>query len=137
RREPGSLPPRLPYISSNLSFEQKLYDLRRDCRCALVQLLVVQIRDRVRHRDEAKIRKPPRARHGAAGGNEHVRDDRSAWYAVLFENDTVEHTARRARPSITDAGDDHVARRLQLLENLRVRRGTRAFFPADDVRFRA
>ena len=50
---------------------------------------------------------------------EHVGDDGRGGDADLLEQDSVEHTARRAGPSVADAGDDDVDGALGLLDDLR------------------
>src|SRR6185503_228178 len=101
----GGLTPITYHPSRLLSLEQQLHHLRRDFRGALIELRIGQVGDRVRHLQELEVRQPPRAGHGLAGCPEDVRDEGRRRNAVLFENDTVEHTARRARPSVAHAGD--------------------------------
>src|SRR5688572_16476897 len=52
---------------------------------------------------------------------EHVRDDGGGRHADLLEQDSVEHTARRAAPSVSDACDHDVAGLSRLLQDLLVR----------------
>ncbi len=79
-----------------LAFQQKLDDLGHDRGGALIEFCRREVRDRVRHHEEAKIRNAPAPGHRPAGHFEHVRDDRCRRNAVLFKYYAVEHTARAA-----------------------------------------
>jgi hypothetical protein len=101
RLAPGARPPSIcaanvAAVSARLTLEQKPHDLRHDGRGPLIELCGRQVRDRVRHREKAKIGQAPRSRHSPPRYGEHVGNDRRRWNAMLFENDAVEHTARAA-----------------------------------------
>src|SRR5438094_3912499 len=79
----------------------------------------------MRHHQELVGRHAPLRGHGASGPLEDVRHDRGCGHRVLLEHDSVEHTARRAGSSVSDAGDDRVAGLPHLLNDLLVRRHRR------------
>ena len=62
---------------TDLTFEEQLRNLGRDCLRALVELGGRQICDRMRHFEEAELRQAPAASHRAPRGMEYVGDDRS------------------------------------------------------------
>ena len=86
----------VPGASGALTLQQQPDDLRNDRCGALIELCRRQICDGMRHRQEAKIRQTPGARHRAARDLENVGDDRRRGNAVLFKYYAVEHTARAA-----------------------------------------
>src|SRR5262245_13022019 len=59
----------------SLALQQQLHDLGDDCFCALIELRVTEIRDRVRHLEETKLGKAPGLGHSAARRPERLRDD--------------------------------------------------------------
>src|SRR5205809_2647530 len=75
----------------------------------------------MRHRQELVPGDAPLLGHRAARDFEDVRDDRGRGHRVLRQQDAVEHTARRAGPSVADAGDDGVAGFADLRDELLVR----------------
>ena len=79
-----------------LTLEQQPHDFGHDFTRALIELLAAQIRDRMRHVEEAEILESPRACHRVAGADKYVGDNRRRRHAVLFEYYAVEHTARAA-----------------------------------------
>ena len=79
-----------------LAFQQELDDFGHDRGGALIELRRREVRDRMRHHEEAKIGNAPAPGHRPAGHLEHVRDDRGRRNAVLFKYYAVEHTARAA-----------------------------------------
>jgi hypothetical protein len=82
--------------SGLLALQKKPHNIGHDRGGALIELRRGQVRDRMGHREELKIRKTPRACHCLPGYFEHIGDDRCGGNAVLFKNDAVEHTARAA-----------------------------------------
>jgi hypothetical protein len=82
--------------SGLLALQKKAHNVGHDRGSALIELRRGQVRDRMGHREELKIRKTPRACHCVAGYFEHIGDDRCRRNAMLFKNDAVEHTARAA-----------------------------------------
>src|SRR5688500_16082967 len=79
-----------------LPFPQQIDHLRRDLASALIELLRRQVGNRMRHHDETEVRQAPGAGHCLSGLFEYVRDNGRRRNALLFEYDTVEHTARAA-----------------------------------------
>src|SRR5262245_10141274 len=74
----------------------------------------------MRQSEELVVRQPPALGHGMTRGFEDVGDDGHGGNAELLEEDSVEHTARRAGPSVADAGDDAVHPAARLVEDLLV-----------------
>ncbi len=107
-----------------LPFEQKIHNLRHHLTRPAVELIFREIGNRMWHSQIFVIRQAPGHSHGATGGLKHIRNDRSSRNAVFFKNDAVEHTARAARASISDPGNDHVAVGLDLVDDLLVCRHT-------------
>src|SRR5262245_39901342 len=107
-----------------LTLQEELRHFGDDGAGALVELGFRQVCDRMGHHQEAVGGQAPLDRHGPSGLLEHVGHDRGGRNAGLLEHDAVEHTARRAGPSITDACDDDVAGLAHLLDDLLVRRHT-------------
>src|SRR5262249_54210874 len=105
-----------------LSLQQELRDFGRDLARALVELRLGEVRYPVRSHQELVGRYAPLLSHGTRGLREDVRDDRGRRHRVLLQHDSVEHTARRAGPSVSDAGNDDVAGLAHLLDDLLVRR---------------
>src|SRR5262245_24299077 len=70
----------------------------------------------MRRVEEAVARHAPARRHRLARGAEGLSHDRNGRYAGPLEEDRVEHTARRARPSVADSRDDEVALLSQRLD---------------------
>src|SRR5713101_4471313 len=101
-----------------LALEEQLDDLRRDFARPLVQLGVRQVRDRMRQREELVVRQAPGLRHRMARALEDVGDNGCGGNADLLEQDSVEHTARRAGPSVAGAGGDGVDAALRLVDDL-------------------
>ena len=60
------------------------------------------------HCHELEIRRAPERRHFARSGVKGIRDYRDRRYPRFLEDDRVEQTARRARTSISDAGNCEV-----------------------------
>jgi len=124
-------------LLNRLSFEQQFDDLWCDVARSLVELFTGEISNWMRHRKKPELLQSPRARHGLTGPHEDIRDDGRRRNALLFEYYAVEHTARAARPSIADTGNDDVAAGLELIDNLLVRRHSRAALAAHDMCFGA
>src|SRR5690242_19859261 len=103
-----------PSVLRFLAFEQQLYNLGHYSACALIEFARGQIRYWMRHRQKTEFMQAPRARHRAPRGSEDIGDDGSRGNALLFEYYAVEHTARAARPSIPDTGNDHIALSFEL-----------------------
>ena len=97
---------------------------------ALLQLVLREIGNRMLHAQEFIVRETPGLSHGSAGRVKHIGDNRSRWNAVFFKQNTVEHTARAARASIADPGDDYVAVGGVFVDDLLVRRNPRAVLAA-------
>src|SRR5580765_2700930 len=83
---------------------------------ARVELLVTQVGDWVRYVEKAVAGHAPARRHRFARGAEWLGHDRDGRHTRPLEEDRVEHTARRARPSVADSGDDEVALSPERLE---------------------
>src|SRR5262245_608508 len=116
-----------------LPFEQDLHDLRHDRAGALVQLVVREVGDRMLHAQVFIIGQAPGLGHRPAGRVKHIGDNRGRWNAVLFKQNTVEHTARAARASIADPGDDDIAVGSVFIDDLLVRRYPGAMLAAHNV----
>src|SRR4051812_42238132 len=58
--------------------------------------------------DEPEIRNTPELRHFLRRRIEGVGDERHRGYSGFLEHDGVEQTARRACPSVSDAGNDKI-----------------------------
>ena len=74
----------------------------------LVQRLLGQIGNGMRHIEKTVFRNPPGFRHLLPGNPERLGYNGDRWYAGFFQQYPVEHTARTAGPSVADAGDDNV-----------------------------
>src|SRR5712691_12526533 len=85
------------------------------------------------HAQEFIVGKAPGLGHGPASRVKHIGDNRGRWNAVLFKQNTVEHTARAARASIADPGDDDIAVGGVFVDDLLVCRHTRAMLAAYDM----
>src|SRR5215471_1870332 len=120
-RPPQSLtPPALVRRRLLLTLEEELDDVGDDLPRPLVQLSLGEVRDGMRQSEEFVVRQPPALGHGMTRGLENIGDDRHGGNAELLEKDSVEHTARRAGPSVADAGDDAVRLAARLVEDLLV-----------------
>src|SRR5215475_11882329 len=85
------------------------------------------------HAQEFITGEAPGLGHGPSSRVKHIGDNRGRWNAVLFKQDTVEHTARAARASIADPGDNDIAVGGVLVDNLLVCWHTRAVLAAYDM----
>src|SRR5499433_2707887 len=101
-----------------LTLEEELDDVGNDLPCPLVELGLGEVGDRMRQSEELVVRQPPALGHGMTRSLEDVGDDGHGGNAELLEEDSVEHTARRAGPSVADAGDDAVHPPARLVEDL-------------------
>src|ERR1043166_1222252 len=72
----------------------------------------------------------PGVRHSPSSCLKHIGDKRGRWHTMLFKQNTVEHTARAARASIADPGDDDIAVGGVFVDDLLVRRHSRAVLAA-------
>ncbi len=97
-------------------FSEERQDLLHQLVGARIELLVAEVGDWVRHVEEAIARHTPARRHGLARRAEGFGYDGDGRHTRSLEEDRVEHTARRARPSVADAGDDEVALRPQRID---------------------
>jgi hypothetical protein len=70
--------------------------------------------------DVLEVRHSHHAGHGLGGVVEHVGDDRRSGQAQALHLDTVVHTARTARASITDSGNQDVHLVNHVLNNVRL-----------------
>ena len=74
----------------------------------LPELLVAVVRDRVVDHDERIVGQAVQLGDGAGARHEAVGHDGDGGDAPPLRGDGVVHTARRAAPSVADAGDDRV-----------------------------
>src|SRR5712691_5348646 len=87
------------------------------------------------HAQEFIVGEAPGLGHGPASRVKHIGDNRGRWKAVLFKQNTVEHTARAARASIADPGDDDIAVGSVFVDDLLVRRHTGSMLTAHNMAF--
>jgi hypothetical protein len=97
-----------------LTAAQKVEHRGHEVPRAFRHIRVDEAPERMRHHHEAEIRDTPQLRHFLRGLIERIRDDRYRRDAGFLEDDGVEQTARRACPSIADAGNRKVAFAFQL-----------------------
>jgi len=124
--------PHLP-LPLLLPFEQELHNLRHDSMGALVQLVLREIGNGMLHTQIFIVGEAPCLGHRPSSRVKHIGNNRRGWNTVLFKQNTVEHTARAARASIADPGDDDIAVGSVLVDDLFVGRHTRAVLAAYDV----
>ena len=105
-----------------LALQQEFDNLWHDVTCALIELFLGEIGNGMGQCQVFIVGEAPRLGHGTAGGIEYVGDQRSGGNAMFFEHNAVEHTARAARASIADTGDDDVAVGLDGINDLLMRR---------------
>ena len=86
--------------------DQQRFDPRGDPIRARCELGGREAADRMRDHGVWVARHAAQACHRFGGGDEWRRDDGGGRDAALLESDGVEHTARRAGPSVADRGDD-------------------------------
>src|SRR3989442_1097415 len=113
-----------------LPLEQELHNLRHYVTGPLVQLVPREIGNRMLYTQIFIVGQAPGLRHGPSRRFKHIGDKRGRWHAVLFKQNTVEHTARAARASIADPGDNYVAVGGVFVDDLLVRRHPRAVLAA-------
>src|SRR5438093_4538760 len=118
-----------------LPLQQELHNLRHDVTGSLLQLVLREVSNRMLYTQIFIVGKAPGLRHGPPRRFKHIGDNRGRWNAVLFKQNTVEHTARAARPSIADPGDDDIAVGGVFVDDLLVRRHPRAVLAAFNVAF--
>src|SRR5262245_44219971 len=116
-----------------LPLEQELHDLRHYVTGPLVQLVLCEVGNRMLHTQILIVGQAPGLRHGPSSRVKHIGDNRGCWNAVLFKQDTVEHTARTARASIAHPGDDDIAAGGVLVDDLLVRRHPRGVLAAHNM----
>src|SRR5262244_2625130 len=118
-RPPQSLtPPALVRRRLLLTLEEELDDVGDDLPRPLVELSLGEVGDGMRQSEEFVVRQSPALGHGMTRGLEDIGNDRHGGNAELLEEDSVEHTARRAGPSVADAGDDAIHPAACLVEDL-------------------
>ena len=86
----------------------------------------------MRHFDESIPRRPLILQHGPGRVAELICYHGHRRYPCPLHFHGVEHTARTARSSVTDSGDDNVASTSDVVEDFRRRHG-RSVILADDV----
>src|SRR6266567_3289805 len=116
-----------------LPLEQELHNLRHYVTGSLLQLVLREVSNRMLYTQIFIVGQAPGLRHGPPRRFKHIGDNRGRWNAVLFKQNTVEHTARAARPSIADPGDDDIAVGGVFVDDLLVRRHPRAVLAAYDM----
>ncbi len=107
---------------SDDAFQKKSLYLRGQHLGPFVQAISADIGDGVRTDDVGKAGHPHQAGVGFGGIHEDAGDDGCGWEALPLKGNSVVQTARRAAPSIADAGDDNIGVAVQLGHNLRLRR---------------
>src|SRR5712691_13059730 len=98
-----------PTLLLLLPLKQELHNLRHNVTGPLVQFVLREISNRMLHTQIFIIGQAPGLRHSPSSRLKHIGDKGGRWNAVLFKQNTVEHTARAARSSIADPGDDDIA----------------------------
>ena len=124
--------PHLP-LPLLLPFEQELHNLRHDSMGPLVQLVLREIGNGMLHAQIFIVGQAPGLGHRPSSRVKYIGNNRRCWNTVLFKQNTVEHTARAARASIADPGDDDIAVGSVLVDDLFMGRHTRAVLAAYDV----
>jgi hypothetical protein len=89
--------------------QEDVDDLRNNVPRALIELYFGQVSDGVGHGQIFIIRYTPGLGHRPTGGVKDVGDDGGRWKAAFLKHDTVEHTARAARASVSHPGHDGIA----------------------------
>lgn len=72
-------------LAREVPAQEEINDLRHDLACALFQLLLGEIGDRMGKRQEFIVRHSPGFGHGPAGRLKHVGDDGRGGNATLFK----------------------------------------------------
>ena len=116
-----------------LPLEQELHNLRHYVTGPLVQLVLREVGNRMLHTQIFIVGQAPGLRHSPSSRLKHIGDKGGRWNTVLFKQNTVEHTARAARPSIADPGDDDIAAGGVFVDDLLVRRHPRAVLATYDM----
>src|SRR5207247_241866 len=75
-----------------LPLKQELYNLRHYVTGPLVQLVLCEVGNRMLHTQIFIVGQAPGLRHSPSSRFKHIGDNRGRWNAVLFKQDTVEHT---------------------------------------------
>ena len=107
---------------SDYAFQKKFLHLGGQHLGPFVQAIVTDIGDGVRADDVGKAGHAHQASVGLGGVHEDTGDDGGGWEALPLKGNSVVQTARRASPSIADAGDDNVGMAMKLSHDLGLRR---------------
>jgi hypothetical protein len=75
----------------------------------LIEFSLREVGNRMGHLQEFVVWHTPGLCHGPASCFKYIGDDRSGGNTMFFKQNAVEHTARAARASITNASDDDIA----------------------------
>jgi hypothetical protein len=102
--------------------QEDVDDLRNDIACALIELCFGQVSDGVGHGQIFIIRHTPGLCHRPTGGVKDVGDDGGRWKAAFLKQDTIEHTARAARASVSYPGHDGITLSQNVADDLFVSR---------------
>ena len=100
----------------DLSADEEFDDFFDDIIDIAVQLFIGQVGYGVWDFQKSITRNPPVFRHGFPGHTKRCCNDGNSRNAGLFNQDPVEHTARAAGPSVTDAGNGDVGGLLEFSE---------------------
>jgi len=91
-------------------------NLRYNFLRTLIQFLFREIGNRMRHGQEFIIRKAPGLGHRLTRLSETIRNNGGRRYAMFLQENPVEHTARTARSSISNASNSDITLGSKLLD---------------------
>jgi len=97
---------------------QQITDIRQQLKGLPADLIHLKVGQWVGHAQKTIIRHPPQPGDGTARGGKLVGDDGYRGNSPSLQQNSVEHTARAARPSIPYPADDHIASAHNLVKQL-------------------
>jgi hypothetical protein len=116
-----ALPLHLARLRSEMFTQEDVDDLRNNVPCALIELCFGQVSDGMGHGQIFIIRYTPGLCHRPTGGVKDISDDGGRRKAAFLKQDTIEHTARAARASVSHPGHDGATLGQNVADDLFVR----------------